>query len=125
MAKEKEQKEANVSGKDPKDVETTYTLTEEEMFKIQSETKDLKDLYDNEVRINKEIQKEHKELSAKTIELQSLLNDANKENNEDIEAMNLEIHELETDNAVLIARIEETLVRVDDLNTIISKLIDA
>lgn len=102
-------------------------LSQEEldMLKLTSDNKDLKDLYNNLVIENKGLTEERNELQAKTVELQSLLIDGSKENDEDIESLNMEVHELETDNAVLVTRIEETYVRVDDLKKIINKLIKA
>ena len=105
--------------------EAEYTSDEQEIIRLNTKLKDLQDLYNNLGKENKGLAKENRELSAKTIEIQSLLNDANQENDEDIESLNMEVNELETENAVLTARIEEVYVRVDELNSIITKLIDA
>ena len=115
-------KDANITGKS--DTPTTYTLTEEEMLKIKSDGKDMKDLYDNAINNNRELTKEKGELTAKTLELQELLSESNEDLKNNNEEYRETIADLEKDCEVKDAIILELRTQVEGLLSIIENLIE-
>ena len=119
------EKTTNIMSKDTKKKTSDITLTEGEVQKIQSDFKDMKDLYNNEVSIRQELTKENQGLQARTLELQSLLNDANQENDETVDDLNKTINEMEKDTVSDETRIDELESQITMLKDIIDKLINA
>ena len=119
------EKTTNIMSKDTKKKTSDITLTEGEVQKIQSDFKDMKDLYNNEVSIRQELSKENQGLQARTLELQSLLNDANQENDETVDDLNKTINEMEKDTVSDETRIDELESQITMLKDIIDKLINA
>ena len=119
------EKTTNIMSKDTKKKTSDITLTEGEVQKIQSDFKDMKDLYNNEVIIRQELSKENQGLQARTLELQSLLNDANQENDETVDDLNKTINEMEKDIVSDETRIDELESQITMLKDIIDKLINA
>ncbi len=119
------EKTTNIMSKDTKKKTSDITLTEGEVQKIQSDFKDMKDLYNNEVIIRQELSKENQGLQARTLELQSLLNDANQENDETVDDLNKTINEMEKDTVSDETRIDELESQITMLKDIIDKLINA
>lgn len=101
----------------------THVLSEEEMIKIESEIKDLKDLYDNEVLHNKTLTKENNELKADLLIKTDLL----KESNSSVDLVRQEFiddfNSFEKKIAVLEAINKEMYIRINNLNDIIKNLI--
>ena len=131
MAKTKETPKEGYQPKDkldkskPPKREKSYKLTEGEIQKIQTDFKDLKDLYKNETKVRQELAKENLELKANIQIKDELLRNVNDELKDEIQELNEKEFEHEKEMAIGETQVEEMENQITMLREIIDKLIDA
>ena len=99
--------------------EADYTTDEQEIIRLNTELKDLKDLYDNEAKQNKVLVKESRELTASNLEKQALLDDLNKEKQSEMAEYDEAIEDFNKEIAVLKARVNEKEMTINSFQTIL------
>jgi len=90
---------------------------------LESELKDLSDLYNNVIKENKGLTVERNELNAKVVELQAILEDINDNHKSEISEYDEAIEDYSKDVAIKEAIITELSAHNENLNSIIEMLI--
>ena len=104
---------------------TVKTPTKDEVIeKLQTELVDLKDLYDNAIKENKELTNERNELKAEVLEKSNILLESKDEHETDLEELRDTIVEMEKEDVKSEAIISELRYHNENLNSIIENLID-
>jgi len=92
---------------------------------LESELKDLSDLYNNVIKENKGLTVERNELNAKVIELQDIAQTNLVNSNSEVEELQETLREYVKDCEIQEGIIDELRIQILNLNSIIEKLIES